>query len=201
MESTIVTENGHDDAAAEQILSAPILNVADAPSEEDLKDSPFRLAIHQEVNAGPIDPGLLATRVYQDTDKNGVVRAEYTVAFESTHTTVDAPEHLYSAFSGKNVVSVKTDWTDRVLRDMALVKGGTRAYLVLPWTRDKAGFKKVDQRLAGKFRKAAERLGSSDRAAHHRFDYGRFTVMPASDNAPAEIGGYLRIVFTGTRVK
>lgn len=199
MESTATVENGTVSESAESILNAPVLTPADAPNRADL---PAWLAsIFDELNAGPVPADTLVTRTYQDVDKNGLVRAEYTVAFETAHTTVSEPEHLYSAFAGKNVISVKEDWTDRVLRDMSLVRGGTRAYLPLPWTRDKAGFKKVDQKIAGKFRKAVERMGMSNRAAQHRFDYARFTVMPASDDAPAEIGGYLRIVFTGTRVK
>lgn len=195
---TIVT-NGETHADVESILNAPILTVADAPERESL--NAHLQALYDDLNAGPVQTGQLVARVYQELDKNGNVRAEHVIYFETQHTTTDQPEHLYSPFSGKNVVSVKTDWTDAVLRDLALVRGGTRVYKILPWTRDNNGFKKVDAKLAGKFRKAAERLGMSDRAAHHRFDYGRFTIMPASDSAPADVGGYLRIVFTGTRVK
>ncbi len=192
------TSNGTVNAAAAAILNAPILN--DAPARDTLQ--PWQHGIYDMMNAGPGRPAVLQTQTFHEYDKNGVEIDTHVVAFETNDTDEAYPEHVYAvAGSGKNVVSLKTDWTDKVLEALAMVKGGTRAYLVLGKIRDKQGFPKVDAKLAGKFRKSAERLMTIDKAAAHRFDYQKFTVLPASDDAPKNIGGYLRIVFTGTRVK
>lgn len=199
MENTIVT-NGHSttDAAIEAVLNAPV--------EENGTDKTDWLAtLTADLNAKPDDVSKLVKRVYEDLDRNGNVKGTHTFYYSSDHTTVEVPADLHSAYSGKNVISLKGDWTDRVLRDLALVKGGTRAYEPLPMGRDSNGLPRVDTKVVGKFRKAAERLSVTDKAAAHRLDLSRLTVMPAADGAKDEkgetLGGFLRIVFTGTRVK
>lgn len=190
---TIVT-NG----TASEILNAPILP-ADAPTGDDVPS--WLRGIADDMNNGPVEPGTLRTHTVNVYDRNGRLKATFDVAYSTGHTTVDVPEHLYSENAGKNVVSSKTNAYDEMLDRLALVRGGTKAYIPLPWKRDEAGFKSVDRKLASEIRKAAERLALRDRAAQHRFDYSRFTVMPASDAAPSNVAGYVRIVFTGTRVK
>lgn len=184
------TQNG----TAHDILNAAILPDVETPADP-------LAGLIDALNSGPIEPGTLATREYQDVDKNGRVRAAWSVTYSTDHTTVEASNDLYAASVGKMVLSTKTNGYDAMLRDMALVRGGTRAYVPLMWKRDDAGFKTIERKLVTQFRKAAERLAIVDRAAHHRFDYARFSVMPASDTAPADVAAYVRIVFTGTRVK
>ena len=173
---------------------------ADAPDRDTL--DAYTRGIFDAMNpAGPIEPGTLHAYIAQEWAKDGTLKAEYTVLYSSDHTTVDAPSEVYAGGLGKAVISGRADWTDTVLHRLAMVRGGTVAYIPLPVKRDDAGFRTLDRKIVSKFRRAVERLATTDRAAHNRFAYDRFKVLPTADGTDPEIGGYLKLVFTGRRVK
>lgn len=190
------------------ILTAPVLpDLTDAPSFEDV--SPFHQDTHKRINEATTDNPLdLPVWTVEQHDRSGKLIGTHRVYY-STGQTADTLDSVYADGLGKMAYGGNPTWADRMLYALSLVKGGTVAYYPLPLRRDSKGFPVVDQRALTVFKAALGRLGVAHKAARNRFADDRFKVLPAADGATAifpdgeehPAGGFIRIVFTGTRVK